>query len=41
VIGRACSRLGEGRGREEEENAYRILAGKPRGKKPLGRPRHR
>jgi hypothetical protein len=22
-------------------NAYRILVGKPEGKKPLGRPRHR
>jgi hypothetical protein len=24
-----------------ERNAYRILVGKPREKKPLGRPRHR
>jgi hypothetical protein len=24
-----------------EENAYRILVGKPEGKTPLGRPRHR
>jgi hypothetical protein len=27
--------MGEGRG------VYRILAGKPEGKRPLGRPRHR
>jgi hypothetical protein len=25
----------------EKRNAYRILAGKPEGKRPLGRPRHR
>jgi hypothetical protein len=25
----------------EERNAYRILVGKPQGKRPLGRPRHR
>jgi hypothetical protein len=25
----------------EKWNAYRILLGKPEGKKPLGRPRHR
>jgi hypothetical protein len=25
----------------EERNAYRILAGKPEGKTPLGRPRRR
>jgi hypothetical protein len=25
----------------ETGNAYRILAGKPEGKRPLGRPRHR
>jgi hypothetical protein len=25
----------------EKKNAYRLLAGKPEGKKPLGRPRHR
>jgi hypothetical protein len=24
----------------EKRNAYRILVGKPEGKKPLGRPRH-
>jgi hypothetical protein len=24
-----------------KKNAYRILVGKPEGKKPLGRPRHR
>ena len=26
---------------EEERGAYRVLVGKPEGKKPLGRPRHR
>jgi hypothetical protein len=26
---------------EEKKNAYRILAGKPEGKRPLGRPRRR
>jgi hypothetical protein len=26
---------------EETRNAYRILVGKPEGKRPLGRPRHR
>jgi hypothetical protein len=25
----------------EKRNAYGILAGKPEGKRPLGRPRHR
>jgi hypothetical protein len=25
----------------EKKNAYRILMGKPEGKRPLGRPRHR
>jgi hypothetical protein len=34
-MGRACSAVGEGRG------VYRVLVGKPEGKKPLGRPRHR
>jgi hypothetical protein len=34
-IGRVCSTHGEKR------NAYRILVGKPAGKRPLGRPRHR
>jgi hypothetical protein len=34
-IGRACSTYGEGRG------AYRILVGKPEGKRPLWRPRQR
>jgi hypothetical protein len=33
-MGRACSRI------EKKRNAYRILAGKPKGKGPLGRPRH-
>jgi hypothetical protein len=31
-IGRACSKNGEKR------NAYRILVGKPEGKRPLGKP---
>jgi hypothetical protein len=34
-MGRACSTNGEMR------NAYTILVGKPEGKRPLGRPRHR
>jgi hypothetical protein len=34
-MGRACSTNGE------KTNAYRILVGKPEGKIPLGRPRHR
>jgi hypothetical protein len=35
-MGRTCSKhLGEKR------NAYRILVGKPEGKRPLGRPRRR
>jgi hypothetical protein len=25
----------------EERNVYRVLIGKPEGKRPLGRPRHR
>jgi hypothetical protein len=25
----------------EKRNAYRILVGKPEGRRPLGRPRHR
>jgi hypothetical protein len=29
------ARMGEGRG------AYRVLVGRPKGKRPLGRPRHR
>jgi hypothetical protein len=36
-MGRACGTNG---GREKL-NAYRILVGKPEGKRPLGRPRHR
>jgi hypothetical protein len=35
-MGRACSRNGG-----EEECIYRILVGKPYGKRPLGRPRYR
>ena len=31
----ACSTYGERRG------VYRVLVGKPEGKRPLGRPRHR
>jgi hypothetical protein len=26
---------------EEKRNAYRLLVGKPEGRRPLGRPRHR
>jgi hypothetical protein len=33
-MARACSTNGDKR------NAYRILVGKPEGKRPLGRPRH-
>jgi hypothetical protein len=35
VIGRACSTNGVKR------NAYRVLVGRPQGKRPLGRPRCR
>jgi hypothetical protein len=35
VMGRACSPVGEERG------VYRVLVGKPEGKRPLGRPMHR
>jgi hypothetical protein len=34
-MGRACSTNGEKR------NEYRFLVGKPEGKRPLGRPRHK
>jgi hypothetical protein len=34
-MGGACSTNGEKR------NAYRLLVGKPGGRKPIGRPRHR
>jgi hypothetical protein len=34
-MGGACSSVGEGRG------VYRVLVGKPEGKRPLGRPRCR
>jgi hypothetical protein len=34
-VGGACSANGE------EKNAYRLLVGKPEGKRPLGRPRRR
>jgi hypothetical protein len=34
-MGRACST------NEDQRNAYKILVGKPEGKRPLGRPRRR
>jgi hypothetical protein len=34
-MGGACSTKGE------KKNAYRLMVGKPDGKRPLGRPRHR
>jgi hypothetical protein len=34
-VGRACNTNGE------KKNTYRILVGKPDGKRPLGRPRRR
>jgi hypothetical protein len=34
-VGGACSTMGEGR------SAYRILVGRPEGRRPLGRPRRR
>jgi len=34
-MGRACSTYGERRG------VYRVMVGKPEGKRPLGRPRRR
>jgi hypothetical protein len=34
-MGRECSMYGEGK------DVYRVLVGKPEGKSPLGRPRHR
>jgi hypothetical protein len=34
-MGKACSANGE------KKNAYRIMVGKPEGKRPLGRPRRR
>jgi hypothetical protein len=34
-MGRACGTHGRG------ENMYRVLVGKPEGKRPLERPRHR
>jgi len=34
-LGRACSTTGG-----ESESAYRVLVGKPEGKRPLGRPRY-
>jgi hypothetical protein len=34
-MGRGCSANGE------ERNIYTLLVGKPEGKRPLGRPRHR
>jgi hypothetical protein len=35
-VGGACSLIGG-----EKRNAYRLLVGKPEGKRPLGRPRRR
>jgi hypothetical protein len=35
VVGWRCGTHGEGRG------VYRVLVGRPEGKRPLGRPRHR
>jgi hypothetical protein len=35
AMGRACST------NEERRNAYKILVGKPEGRRPLGRPRSR
>jgi hypothetical protein len=41
-MGRACSTNGGACGTNwEERNVYRILVGKPEGKRPLGRPRYR
>jgi hypothetical protein len=41
-MGRACSTNEKERERERERRtAYRILVGKPKGRIPLGRPRHR
>jgi hypothetical protein len=34
-VGGPCSTIGE------KKNAYRLLVGKPEGKRPLGRPRRR
>jgi hypothetical protein len=34
-MGGACSKFGERRG------AYRVFVGKPEGRRPFGRPRHR
>jgi hypothetical protein len=39
-MGWACSTNGEGED-EKKKNAYRVSVGKPDGKIPLGRPRHR
>jgi hypothetical protein len=43
-MGRACSTNGgrrRGRRRKKKKNAFRMLVGKPEGKRPLGRPRRR
>jgi len=37
-MGEACSAYG---GRERCRGVYRVSVGKPEGKRPLGRPRHR
>jgi hypothetical protein len=39
-MGGPCSTNG-GEDEEEKKNAYRLLVGKPEGKRPLGRPRRR
>jgi hypothetical protein len=36
-MGGVCSKYGGG----EKRGIYRVLMGKPEGKRPLGRPRHR
>jgi hypothetical protein len=38
-MGGACNTNGEGE--EEKKNAYRLLMGKPEGRRPLRRPRRR
>ena len=35
VMGRRCSKYGQ------SKNAYRVLVGKPEGKRPFARPRHK
>jgi hypothetical protein len=41
-MGSACSTNGDQKKKKKKKkNAYRILVGKPEGKRPLGRPRRR